>query len=54
MEPFRDKIKVLKNMVNSGKISENQAINNELNQHISNEGRPFLSKSSQTDNLFKS
>ena len=54
MEPFRDKIKVLKNMVNSGKISENQAINNELNQHISNEGRPFLSKSSQSDNLFKS
>ena len=53
MEPFRDKKKALKKLVELGQITYNQALE-ELNEHCSQRGRPKLTKSKQNDNLYKS
>lgn len=54
MEPFRDKKKALKKLVNEGKLTTNEA-NQELIEHCHWDGKPKLSKSKTgTDNLFRS
>ena len=53
MEPFRDKKKQLKKLVDENVISMNEALN-ELNEHCYNDGKPKLTKSKQNDNLYKS
>jgi len=54
MEPFRDKKKSLKKLVNDGELTTDEAIQ-ELEEHCHWNGRPTLSES-QTgkDNLFRS
>ena len=54
MEPFRDKKKALKQLVDLGELSTSEA-NQELIEHCSWDGKPKLSKSKTgTDNLFRS
>lgn len=53
MEPYRDKKKALKKLVDIGEIEFEEALY-ELHQHCCWEGAPILSRSTQGDNLYKS
>ena len=53
MEPFRDKKKALKKLVESNQITKKEALN-ELKEHCHQKGRPKLTMSKQNDNLYKS